>query len=65
MLGDLIKSHNPEFLFLSETISYANKTEKLHVKFGFSQCFSVDRVGRSGGLAVFWRNNVSCEITSY
>ncbi|XP_074342205.1 uncharacterized protein LOC141679663 [Apium graveolens] len=65
VLGDLIRTHKPKFLFLSETISYANKVEELRVKFGFAQCFSVDRVGRSGGLAIFWRNNVNCEVTSY
>lgn len=62
---DLVKVHKPEFLFLSETISYANKIEELRIKLGFAQCFSVDRVGRSGGLAVFWKNNVYCEITGY
>lgn len=64
-LNDLVKSHRPDFLFLSETISYSNKVEELRIKLGFVQCFSVDRVGRSGGLAIFWRNNVNCEVTSY
>lgn len=53
VLGDLIKSHKLEILLLSETISYAYKTEELRVKFGLSQCFFVDIVGRSGGLAIF------------
>lgn len=65
VLSDLIKVHKPDFLFLSETISFANKIEELRVKYNFAQCFSVDRVGRSGGLAIFWKNNVNCEITSY
>ncbi|XP_074352714.1 uncharacterized protein LOC141691861 [Apium graveolens] len=37
----------------------------MRIKLGFAQCFSVDRVGHSGGLAIFWRNNVNCEVTSY
>lgn len=65
VLGDLIKAHNSNFLFLSETISFANKIEELRIKLGFAQCFSVDKVGRSGGLTIFWKNNVSCEITGY
>lgn len=65
VLGDLIKVHKPDFLFLSETIFFTKKIKELRIKHGFAQCFSVDRVGRSGGLAIFWRNNVHCEITSY
>ncbi|XP_074347397.1 uncharacterized protein LOC141686251 [Apium graveolens] len=65
VLSDLLKSRKPDLLFLSETISYTNKIEELRVKFGFSQCFSVDRVGRSGGLAIFWKHNVNCEVTGY
>lgn len=65
VLGNLIKSHNPNVLFLSETISKAGRIEQLRVKFGFSQCFAVDCVGRSGGLGVFWRHNVECEVFGY
>ncbi|KAL8098510.1 hypothetical protein AgCh_031328 [Apium graveolens] len=65
VLSDLLKSRNLDFLFLSETISFANKIEELRVKYGFSQCFSVDRVGRSGGLAIFWKHNVACEVVGY
>lgn len=35
------------------------------MKFGFSNCFSVDRVGRSGGLAIFWHSRVECRIFGY
>ena len=53
VLGDLIKSHKPDVLFLSETFSKAAKLEQLRVKFGFAHCFSVDCVGHSGGLGIF------------
>lgn len=65
VLGDLIKTCKPDFLFLSETFSHANKIESLRIKYNFAQCFSVDCVGHSGGLAVFWKHHVNCEITSY
>lgn len=64
-LNDLVRGRKPDVLFLSETISVASKIEEFRIKFGFAQGFSVDRVGRSGGLAVFWRNNVDCSITGY
>lgn len=65
VLGDLLKSRKPDFLFLSETISTANKIEDLRIRFGFAQCFAVNRVGNSGGLAVFWKHHVRCEVMGY
>lgn len=65
VLGDLVKSLRPDILFLSETISKSDKVEQMRIKLGFAQCFAVDCIGRSGGLGVFWRNNVNCEISSY
>lgn len=65
VLCDLIKSHKPDVLFLSETISKADSIEQLRIKFGFSQCFAINCIGRSGGLGIFWRNNAACEINGY
>lgn len=41
------------------------RIEELRVKMGFANCFSVDRAGRSGGLAVFWKRTVDCSIFGY
>lgn len=65
VLHDLIKDRKPVFVFLSETISTSNKIESFRIKFGFDQCFSVDRIGRSGGLVVMWKNQVACQIFNY
>lgn len=65
VLGDLLKDRKPDVLFLSETISVVSNIEFLRIKFGFAQCFSVDRIGRSGGLAVFWKSHVECQIAGY
>lgn len=65
VLGDLIRDHKPAILFLYETISTVNKIEALHIKFGFAQCFSVDKVGQGGGLAVFWKTNVNCQVSGF
>lgn len=64
-LSYLIKDHNPKFIFLIETISFANKIEELRVRFSYEQCFSVDRMGRSGGLVVMFKSRVNCQIASY
>lgn len=64
-LNDLLRDRKPTFVFLIETIYFANKIEELRVLFGFDQCFSVDRVGQSGGLAVMWKHPVQCQIIVY
>lgn len=65
VLKDLLRVHKPVFVFLMETLSFANKIEDLRVRFGFDNCFSVDRVGRSGGLAILWMNKFKCEVSTY
>lgn len=37
----------------------------MRIKLSFENCFSVDRLGRSGGLAIFWKHYADCGITSY
>lgn len=64
-LGDLLREHKPNLLFLIETISFANKIEKIRVKFGFDHCFSVDRVGHGGGLDVLWKRSAQCQVAGY
>lgn len=48
ILGEVIKSFNPTFLFLAETKVDSNKIEELCVRYGFDKCFSVNRVGQGG-----------------
>lgn len=62
VLRDLLRSHKPDLLFLSETLVDSNKVEALASKFGFSNFFSVGRQGRGGGLAVFWKHNMQCTV---
>lgn len=64
-LSDLIRDHKPIFVFLIETISFSNKIEELRIKFGFDHCFSVDRIGRGGGLAILWKQVAQCQVEGY
>lgn len=43
VLRDLLKDHNPSFLFLIETISYVSKIEELRVPFDFDSCFQLTK----------------------
>jgi exonuclease III len=61
----LVRHHNIAILFLSETLVYKNKIEELRYVLGFNFSFSVDRIGRSGGLAMFWRSSLNCQLLDY
>lgn len=64
-LSDLLRDRKPDVLFLFETISTANTIEAFHIKFEFAQCFSVDKVGQGGGVVVFWKANVNCQVSGF
>ena len=64
-LKNLNKSWKPVFVFLCETLVNSNKLEEIKRVIGFSNCFCVDKDGRSGGLALLWNNTISISILSY
>jgi hypothetical protein len=61
-LRDLIRSYNPGVVFLSETKKRSREMDKLKWSFGFTNGVSVDCVGRSGGLALWWRNGIEVSV---
>jgi hypothetical protein len=61
----LIRHFNPELLFLSETLAHRNKIEELRFLLGYDACFHVDRTGRAGGLALFWKNSLHCQLVNF
>jgi hypothetical protein len=52
-------------MFLCETLVHANKIVEIRIKLGFDEAFAVDRIGRSGELAIMWKNKVKCKIINY
>lgn len=63
-LRDLIRTRNPVFVFLSETMVKSEKISEISTSLGFTNNFAVNSVGRGGGLAVMWKRNVMCTILS-
>ena len=61
----LVRYYKPDALFLCETLVFRNKIEEFRYILGFDNCLAVDRQGRSGGLAFFWRDSFNCNITNY
>jgi hypothetical protein len=61
----LVRSYKPDGLILSETMTTSNKIDELKYVLSFDYCFSVDRIGRGGGLAFLWKKSINCNITNY
>lgn len=58
-LKNLLHVHNsPRILFLYETICNKRSFEHIRIALRFSACFFVERNGLSGGLALFWYDDL-------
>jgi hypothetical protein len=57
-LRDLIRSYNPAVVFPSETKKKAKAMDKLQWSLGFKNGVAVDCLGKSEGLALWWRDDV-------
>ncbi|KAG2707736.1 hypothetical protein I3760_05G160800 [Carya illinoinensis] len=64
-LRDLITCEGPDILFLQETKVSSRRLDFCKLRLGFRFCLGVDSVGRSGGLALFWKDNIHLKIVSY
>lgn len=60
-----IKEKCPNLVFLMETKLRSNKLNLIKYKTGFQNLFVVDGVGRSGGLALFWDEDIDVQIKNY
>jgi hypothetical protein len=61
----MVKEKKPGMVFLMETKCRLNKMERIRCKLGLSNMLAVDCVGKSGGLALLWANDVDVEIKNY
>jgi hypothetical protein len=61
----MVREKRPMMVFLMETKLWTQKMEIIHYKMGFSNLFVVDSVGKSGGLALFWGDDIEVEIQNF
>jgi len=61
----MIKVKRPNFVFLMETKQRREYLQKIKRKMGFEGCFTVEPVGKSGGLALLWKEVKEVEILNY
>lgn len=64
-LKEVTHMERPSFIFFSETISSYAKMEELCGKLGFEGFIVVEPQGRSGGIAMFWKNADSVKLLSF
>ena len=60
-----MKLEGPTLLFVMETKIKAKRVEDLKHTLGFSGCFAVDSAGLSGGIVLFWSQDVTVELKNY
>lgn len=61
-LSELCRIHQPDIMFLMETRAPRERAEKMQRRLKFKRCFVVNPIGLSGGLCLFWNDNVHVQI---
>lgn len=64
-LRELAKEYAPSMLCLVETQLEGSRVENLSDSIGFNKSYSVSSTGRSGGLCLFWNDEIKVEIIDY
>ena len=64
-LHNLVKTQGPKILFLMETKLDVRRMELVRITLRFQHCFTVPSLGRCGGLALLWNDEVGLTIQNY
>ena len=62
-LREIWHKHKPDFLFLSETKQDQEFMQDFQAHFGYDNLVTVDPIGRSGGLALYYNNEFEVTIS--
>ena len=63
-LTDVVKFLDPVLVFLSETKASLNRIKGIQRKLNFTQGITVPSDGRSGGLAMLWKEGTEVSFKS-
>lgn len=61
----LVQRYKPALIFLSKTRFLVTKLQNLRISLNMDGVFSVDCMGKSGGLRLFWDDSVDVNIISF
>ncbi|KAK1618800.1 hypothetical protein QYE76_024317 [Lolium multiflorum] len=64
-LLDFQKTEDPDVLFLSETKMEKGRLDWLRWKMGMPHLLEKPCVGKSGGLAIFWKRGIDVKLTGF
>ena len=65
-LSRLLRAHLPDVMFIMETKKREEDMVNTCNSLGFSKCYVVERVGKSGGgLALAWKPNIQIDVVGY
>ena len=64
-LRDLTKQHAPSIVCILETQIEGSRVENLVGTLGFDKSFAVSSSGRSGGIGLFWKDEIKVEVIDY
>jgi hypothetical protein len=56
---------HPSFMFLIETLSMKQRMGLIWIKLGYAGLFDMEPVGRSGELALLWKEECDLEIYNF
>ena len=61
----MVHQNKPLVVFLMETKRKNHEMEWLRSRWKFDRCFTVDGMGRGGGLALLWMMEAGIEVLSF
>ena len=61
-LAALVQRYNPKLVFLSETRQSEERIKNLWWRLGLKGCLARSSVGLSGGIALFWEENLNVKL---
>ena len=61
----MVEEKKPSVVFLMETRLRTAKMEIIRGKLGFFSMLVVDLVGKNGGLALLWKEEVEVEVQNF
>ena len=64
-LREIAKKFAPRVLCIVETQISGERAENLKNTLGYDNSFAVNSSGRSGGLAMYWNDEINIEILGY
>jgi hypothetical protein len=64
-LRDFVNKFAPSILCIQDTQISKNRVESLASSLGFDQAYAVGSDGRSGGLGLFWNNDINITVLGY